>query len=263
VEIVERHTEVAGLELHWRQAGKAPILYLHGVPTSSFEWTPLLERAGGVAPDLPGFGRSAKPGSFDYSIPGYDALLEAFVEHVGLERFALVVHDWGALGLVLAQRLPERVERLLMFSTVPLLPGYRWHRVARGWRTPVVGELLMGFTRRFSLRRALPRALADHAWEHFDQGTQRAILRLYRAAPPEALERAGAQLGELRCPALILWPEDDPYIPARFGRGYADALGGEVELELVDGGHWSWHARPEQVDRAAAFLAAPPTAGTP
>ena len=53
---------------------------------------------------------------------------------------------------------------------------------------------------------------------HFDQGTQRAILRLYRSSPPERLAAAGAQLGELRMPALVLWGTRDPYIPARFGR---------------------------------------------
>ena len=52
------------------------------------------------------------------------------------------------MGLALAQRFPERIERLVVFTCVPLLPGYRWHRVARGWRTPLIGELLMGFTHR-------------------------------------------------------------------------------------------------------------------
>ena len=212
MEIAEEHAEVAGLEIHWLRAGDAPVLYLHGVPTGSFDWIPFLERIGGVAPDLPGFGRSAKPGDFDYSIAGYDRFLEAFTERVGLERFSLVVHDWGGAGLVFAQRFPERIEKLVLFTALPLLPGYRWHRVARGWRTPVIGELMMGFTTRRGLRRELPRELADRAWEHFDQGTQRAILRLYRSAPPELLERSGARLGELRAPALILWPEDDPYI---------------------------------------------------
>ena len=61
------------------------------------------------------------------------------------------MHDWGAVGLALAQRRPERIERLVMFTTVPFLPGYRWHRVARGWRTPLVGELMMGFTTRWAL----------------------------------------------------------------------------------------------------------------
>jgi pimeloyl-ACP methyl ester carboxylesterase len=256
VEIVERHTEVDGLEVHWRQAGDAPILYVHGVPTASWDWEPLLALAGGVAPDLPGFGSSAKPGDFDYSIPGYDRFLERFCDHAGLERLSLVVHDWGGAALAFAQRFPERIERLVLFSCVPLLPGYRWHRVARAWRTPVVGELTMGFTTRFGFRRSLPRAIADRAYDDFDQGTQRAVLRLYRSAQPEVLARAGERLGELRCPALILWPSDDPYIGPEFGSRYAEALGGEAELEMVEGGHWTWLGRPGLLERAAEFLRA-------
>ena len=156
---------MGGIETHWLQAGEAPILYLHGVPTASFDWLPLLERTGGVAPDLPGFGRSGKPADFDYSIRGYDRWLESFTAELGLERFSLVVHDWGGVGLALAQRFPERVQKLVMFSCVPLLPGHTWHRVARGWRTPLVGELLMGFSTRRAFRRSLPAAIADRAWD--------------------------------------------------------------------------------------------------
>jgi pimeloyl-ACP methyl ester carboxylesterase len=254
VEIAERRTLVAGLEVLLREAGHAPILYLHGVPTAGWDWEPFLARTGGVAPDLPGFGASAKPGDFDYSIPGYARFLEAFCADAGLERLSLVMHDWGVVGLVLAQRRPELVERIVLTGCVPFLPGYRWHRVARAWRTPVVGELTMGFTTRFGFRRSLPRQIADRAYDTFDQGTQRAILRLYRSAPPEVLAAHGERLGELRCPALVLWPERDPYIGAEFGRRYADALGGEVELEAIDAGHWPWLDRPEVVDRVAAFL---------
>jgi pimeloyl-ACP methyl ester carboxylesterase len=254
MEITEEHAEVAELEVHWRRAGDAPILYLHGVPTASFDWIPFLERLGGIAPDLPGFGRSAKPAEFDYSIAGYDRFLEAFVERRGIERLSLVMHDWGSVGLAFAQRFPERIERLVVFTTVPFLPGYRWHRTARGWRTPLLGELMMGFTTRRAFRRELPGELADRAWECFDQGTQRAILKLYRASPPEVLERAGARLGELRCPALVIWPTADPYIAAEFGQRTADALGGAPELELVDAGHWTWHERPEFVERVARFF---------
>jgi pimeloyl-ACP methyl ester carboxylesterase len=254
VEIAERTIQVAGLDVHVRQAGDAPILYLHGVPTHSYDWVPFLERVGGIAPDLPGFGRSAKPGDFDYSIAGYDAFLEGLTAELGLDRLTLVMHDWGGVGLAFAQRFPERIERIAMFPVVPFVPGYRWHRVARGWRTPMLGELLMGFTTRRGFRRELPRELADAAWETFDHGTQRAILRLYRASPPEVLARAGERLGDVTAPALILWAEDDPYLPAEFGRRTADALGGEVTLELVEGGHWTWQGRPELVARLGDFV---------
>ena len=105
----EHRAGVDGIDAFWRRAepdaGADPVLYLHGVPNSSDQWEPFLERTGGFAPDLPGFGRSGKPASFDYSIAGYDRWIEAYVDDVGLDRFSLVVHDWGTVGLATAQRL--------------------------------------------------------------------------------------------------------------------------------------------------------------
>jgi pimeloyl-ACP methyl ester carboxylesterase len=252
--VEELRTEVDGVEVNWRRAGDAPILYVHGSPTASWDWLPLLERTGGVAPDLPGFGSSAKPAEFDYSPAGYDRFLERFTETVGLERMSLVVHDWGGVGLLFAQRFPERIERLVALSTLPLAGGYRWHRVARAWRTPLVGELLMGFTFKRAWLRSLPEAIGERSWQDFDHGTQRAVLKLYRSADESLMPQWGARLGELRCPALVLWPTDDPYIGPEFGKPLADALGGETELVMTDGGHWSWHERPDVADRIVSFL---------
>jgi pimeloyl-ACP methyl ester carboxylesterase len=271
-DVLERTGEVAGLRTHWREAradGRPPILYVHGVPTAGWDWLPYLERIGGVAPDLPGFGESAKPPDFDYSIEGYADWLESFTEVVGFERFSLVVHDWGGLALAAAQRFPERIERLVLHTCVPLLPGYRWHWIARIWRTPVLGELFMATSSKWAFRQIsrqsnvtpgpLPDWFIDRFWPGFDRDTRRAILKLYRSAPPEALARAGMRLRELRCPALILWPTDDPYTSAEFGQRYADALGGEVRLEMIErAGHWMWLDRPDVIDKAAEFLHARP-----
>jgi pimeloyl-ACP methyl ester carboxylesterase len=220
---------------------------------------------GGIAPDLPGFGRSGKPAGFDYSIGGYERFLRELLEHLEVDRFSLVVHDWGGVGLALAQAAPDRLERLVIVNCVPLLPGYRWHRVARIWRTPLIGELSMGLTTRplFRLlsREArvapgpMPEAFVESAWRRFDHGTQRAILRLYRSAPPDVLEAAGDRLDAIASPALVLWGEQDPYVPAAFATAYADRLGGPVDLELLpDAGHWPWIDRPEAIDRVVRFL---------
>src|SRR5262249_31889874 len=152
-------------------------------------------------------------------------------DHVGVDRVRLVMHDWGAVGLLLAQRHPERIERLVLINAVPLLPGYRWHRVARLWRTPAVGEGAIGLTSRWAARRAaVPEAVIEESWPHFAQGTQRAILRLYRTSPEDALARAGLDLARVDCPALVAWGDVDPYIPPHFADAYAGALGGDTEV---------------------------------
>jgi len=264
VPAVTEHTATLGDQpVFWRAAAddpanppEVPVLYLHGVPTASDQWVRFLARTGGLAPDLPGFGCSGKRGDGDFTIEGYARFVDDFLALTNVDRVRLVVHDWGAVGLVWAQRNPERVERLAILDAVPLLPGYRWHRIARAWRTRAVGETLMGATTRFALRRTMPRALADTIWPYFDQGTQRAILRLYRTSSEERLAEAGAGLGRLTCPALVLWGDQDPYVPARFADAYAAALGGPTEVEhLPDAGHWSWYDRPDVVARVAEFIA--------
>jgi pimeloyl-ACP methyl ester carboxylesterase len=269
VAVNDNRAEVAGGEVFWREAparsGREPVRYVHGNPTNSDDWIEFLERTGGLAPDLPGFGRSGKPAHFDYSIEGYSQVLEAFLAQLGVERYSLVVHDWGAAALGLAQRAPERLVKLVIMNAVPLLPGYRWHRVARIWRTPVVGELSMGLSTRWELKQLLRRATAgpgpapdeliDRIWTHFDHGTQRAILKLLRSAPPSVLKRAGARLGDIRCPALVLWGEDDPYIDASFARRFADALGGDTRVEVLPGvSHWPWIDAPRTIGTVADFL---------
>jgi pimeloyl-ACP methyl ester carboxylesterase len=196
----------------------------------------------------------------------YDAFIERFLELAGVTRVSLVAHDWGAVGLVFAQRRPELIERLVLINAVTFLPGYRWHRTAKIWRTPLLGELAMGTTTRPVLRflsresnatpGPLPEQWLDSVLAHFDQGTQRAILRLYRSSPPEALRAAGANLARLSMPALVVWGLQDPYLPARFGRAYADALPNSQLIELPDAGHWPWLDRPEVIERVVSFLGA-------
>lgn len=266
MEVTEHTAEIAGMPAFWRTAGDdpVPVLYLHGVPTSSDDWLPFLAVHGGIAPDLPGFGRTGKPGHFDYSLAGYADWLESFLEHISVDRIRLVVHDWGAVGLAFAQRHPERVARLIVCNAVPLLPGYEWHRIARIWRTPVLGELAMGATTRWVLRQLsreanatpgpLPPETIDSIWAHFDQGTQRAILRLYRSAPPDVLRAAGEGLGALRCPSLIAWGVDDPYIAPDFADAYAARLPDAKIAHLPGAGHWPWLDRPGVIDDFGAFL---------
>jgi pimeloyl-ACP methyl ester carboxylesterase len=270
-EVLERSGEAGGVTIAWREAkadgaeAPPPILYLHGNPVGSWIWEPFLERIGGIAPDLPGFGRSAKPDRFDYSLLGYADSFERFADARGLQRFSLVVHDIGAItGLVFAQRVADRIDGLVVANHAPLLPGYRWHRFARIWRTPVLGELSMATTTGTFFKRSLPVSnvhglpddFLDRAWADIDRGTKRAILRLYRSMPEAVLVRHGGDLGRIRCPALVVWSTDDPYIGPEFGAAYAVALGGDVEVEVYDeAGHWLWLDRPEVIDKVAAFLA--------
>ena len=182
---------------------------------------------------------------------------------MGVERFSLVVHDWGVVGLATAQRLRERLDRLVVIAGVPLLPGYEWHRWARIWRTPFVGEMFMGLTTKWGFKQSPRRRthpgrcpeLIDGVWEHFDHGTQRAILKLYRSADPEVLEGAGREPGCIECPALVITPASDPYIGPSSARTTPRRWAMPSSATVERAGHWPWLDRPELIDDVASFLA--------
>jgi pimeloyl-ACP methyl ester carboxylesterase len=102
----------------------------------------------------------------------------------------------------------------------------------------------------------LPQTWIDSVLAHFDQGTQRAILRLYRSSPSDVLAVAGTQLSRLDMPSLVIWGSRDPYIPERFAREYAQILPNSELIELSDAGHWWWLDRPDAIERVTDFLTA-------
>jgi pimeloyl-ACP methyl ester carboxylesterase len=269
VAVEERTALVEGTRVFYRarEGGGVPTVFLHGNPTHSEDWMPFLDRMSGaaIAPDLPGWGRSDHPRHLDYTMEGLATHFERLLDALGIDEHNLVVHDWGALALIAAQRAPERVRRLVLINAVPLLPGYRWHWVARFlWRVPVIGELANLTTTRVSLRlvsrQASPRAgplpdeFLDMLWRGWSRGVHRPMLTLYRSADPDQLADAGRSLGGLRGESLVIWGGGDPYLPARFGRQYADRLPNGELVELPDAGHWPWLERPEVIDRVASFV---------
>ena len=165
-----------------------PVVYCHGNPSHGEDWVPFMERGGpSIAIDMPGWGRSDRPDpkSFDYSMYGLSAFLERALEELGVGRRKLVVHDWGCLALIGAQRRPDLVERLVAMNIVPLTSGFRWHWVAQVWRRRPFGEFVTATGTKRSMALAMrqargdwspmPDQFLDRTWRYWDKGTNRAI----------------------------------------------------------------------------------------
>ena len=271
---VSHHTDEidlggTGVPVSWRAAARegTPTLYVHGVPNSSLMWQPFLERTGGVALDLPGFGDSVKAATFPFSIAGYDGYIERFLDWLELDRVNLVMHDWGAAALAFAQRAPERVERIVLIDALPLFDGYDWHRARAdlahaGARragdglpdaAPAAPRAALR-QRQAATRARAARDLRDARLRHPARDPealpqrQAGHARRRRRAPRRA-RRAGAdRLGRAR-----------PLHPRRAPRSSTrTALGGECGGRdcSTDAGHWPWLDRPDAAStRVADFLA--------
>ena len=254
------------------------MVFVHGNPGSKHDWSDLAQGVSqfgrAVALDMPGFGEADKPPQFDYSVPGYAAHLEGAINQLGLRRVHLVLHDFGGpWGLAWAAGHPDQIRSLSLIN-IGVMSGYRWHYLARLWRTPLVGELFMATTTRAGFGmllkhgnpRGLPKPFVDRMFTHFDAGTRRAVLRLYRATSDlEGAARLFREaLGPLNLPVLVLWGARDPYVPVRFAEQQRVVFPRAEIVRFEDSGHWPFADNPAAV--AAALLpflrrqlAAPPS----
>jgi pimeloyl-ACP methyl ester carboxylesterase len=239
------------------QGSGTPTLFLHGNPDSADLWDQLIELLSPkfrcLAPDLPGFGRSPAPADFDCSLENMASFVDGLVQAIGItERLNLVVHDFGGpYGFAWAIRRHWKVKRIAAINTL-FFSDYRWHPWARIWRTPLLGEVSMALMNRWlftrALRRSSPRLPVDHIREVYARLTppmKRMILRLYRATDPENFTWWEDHLRSLtaRVPALVLWGDQDPYIPKRF----ADRFGARQVIHFPAYGHWLPAEAPAKV----------------
>jgi pimeloyl-ACP methyl ester carboxylesterase len=133
---------VDGLSIFYREAGPrdAPvILLLHGLPSSSRMFEPLLSRLGGgggfhlVAPDYPGFGHSDAPAAqeFAYTFDHIAAVMDHFTEALKLSKYTLYMQDYGGpVGFRMALAHPDRVEALIVQDAVAHNEG-----LGANWKT--------------------------------------------------------------------------------------------------------------------------------
>jgi pimeloyl-ACP methyl ester carboxylesterase/2-polyprenyl-6-methoxyphenol hydroxylase-like FAD-dependent oxidoreductase len=269
-----RELRVGELRTTLREAGPpdAPeaVVFLHGNPGSSADWEPLLAAAGrrwrAVAWDAPGFGHAACAAEFPQTVSAHAEFVGRALDALGIERVHLVAHDFGGpWGLAWATREPDRFASAVLLCT-GALPGYRWHALARLWRTPHAGELVMAAATRLGFRlllrrgnpRGLPRPFVDRMYDDFDRATRRAVLALYRSVPDVASdgERLAQALRPLDRPALVLWGRRDPYIPVTNAERQRAAFP-RAEIRVLErSGHWPFVDDPATVTAAlTGFLA--------
>lgn len=234
-----------------------PAVFVHGVPDTNRVWRSLIQRLRRddiVTLSLPGFGCEI-PMGFDCSKEAYcDWLLRELDNIDG--PIDVVAHDWGALLTLRVASIEPTLVRTWAAGGAPLDAEYEWHKAAKLWQTPEVGEQVMERVTPETLASGLaaagvPAADAAETARYVDATMKRSILALYRSAVHVGAEWEPG-LGRIKAPGLVLWGADDPYVAPTFGGRLASRTGARF-VSFAQCSHW-WQL--QRVEEVAAELEA-------
>jgi len=285
---VSYHTvEVQGLDIFYREAGPkdAPVLLLlHGFPSSSRMYEPLLESALStryhlIAPDYPGFGHSSwpDPKSFPYTFDHLASVMQDFAGALHLQRYTLFLQDYGGpVGMRLALAAPEKVAAIIIQNAVSHEEGLSplWEVRRAFWRDRAAHEaaLRKGFLSLEATRQRHvgvsphPERIDPDSWQdeyYFLNQPGQVDIQLdlffdyqHNVASYPAWQK---WLREHRPRLLVLWGRYDP----SFTVAGAEAYGRDVpraEIHVLDAGHFALDEQKDEIIRLTGdFLAALPS----
>ena len=256
--------DVDGIRVHYQEAGDrhAPaIILIHGFASSTLVWSNVflrLAEAGYrvIAPDMLGYGYSAKPRNGEYTIAGQAKLLTRLLDALGIPRAIFIGSSYGgAVAATCALDYPDRVEKLILVGAVNNNRP-REFMLMRFFGSPVLGDivspLLLGSRR--LLRRRMKRVYDRHAWVMDERrvdarhlplraaGTHRAIINTVRRWDAERISRDAHLITQ---PTLLLWGENDREIPLSDGERLHAEIPGSRLIVFLNCGHLPHEEYPE------------------
>jgi pimeloyl-ACP methyl ester carboxylesterase len=275
---ISYHTiDIEGLNIFYREAGPADapaVLLLHGFPSSSRMWEPLLplvaDKYHVIAPDYPGFGNSSapSPASFAYTFDNLARVVNELTTKLGITSYVLFMQDYGGpVGFRLALAHPERVRAIIVQNAVSHEQGLSplWEARRKYWADPSheLENLKANFT---SLEATRQRHIGSSPHpERYDpdlwndeyaflsrpgQADIQATLFLDYRTNVASYPLWQDWLRKARPPTLVVWGKYDPSFTVAGATAYGDDVPG-ADIHLLDAGHF---ALDEAVDEIAALV---------
>lgn len=250
----------APVKMHYLDEGQGPVVVmLHGNPTWSFYYRNLVNTltARGfrcVVPDHIGCGLSDKPQEYSYTLSQRIEDIEQLVQHLGIEKFSLVVHDWGgAIGCGVAGRNPDALEKLVILNTAAFRSLRIPFRIA-SIKVPLIGEAIIrglngfaGPAAAMSVCQPLPPAVkAGFLWPYRNWADRVAVWNFVKDIPLREKHRSYPTLAKVEDglqqlmdkPTLMVWGARDFCFNMHFYERWCEFFPKAKKMLKQDCGHY-------------------------
>ena len=263
--------KINSLEFDYRVTGEEnqeSVILLHGFPETSIMWTGLMEHLASigfhcVAPDMRGYSRGACPkGVKNYSMDKLSGDIVNIANALGIEKFHLIAHDWGAaVGWNVVYNIPDRIISWTALS----IPHSR--AFAKAFKTdPIqkkksryIGFFLLPYIPEMMIRRndfrtfrklwknSTPEEVDNYLSVFRNKACLTGALNYYRAN----LKRGNRKrIGDINTPTLFIWGNNDLAVGEVAAKGTRKYMKGDYSFQALEGGHWLIQTNYDQVQIA-------------
>ncbi|HEY0767471.1 MAG TPA: alpha/beta hydrolase [Steroidobacteraceae bacterium] len=269
--MIDQTYRFRGQSVRYGVRGAGPgLVFVHGTPFSSHVWhriAPQFQDSHTVyCFDLLGYGQSDKAENQDVSLGIQNQVLDELLAYWGLSRPDVIAHDFGGATALRTHLLNGRQYRsLTLIDPVALSPWgspfvehVRQHEAAFRGMPPYIHEAIVPAYIRGAVQRCLPESeLAPYVAPWLGAVGQAAFYRQIAQMDQKYTDEVAPLYARVRCPTLILWGEEDRWIPLERGRRLQEVIPGARFRAIRNAGHLVQEDAPEAIVAALReFLAA-------
>ncbi|MBD3257301.1 alpha/beta fold hydrolase [candidate division GN15 bacterium] len=232
------------------QGDGPPVVLVHGTPWSSFNWRHVVAALASSFSvyyyDLIGYGQSEKRDGQDVSLAVQNQVLAELLDHWGLDEPMIVGHDFGGTTVLRTHLIGKRsFERMVLVDPVAVAPWgsdffrhVNQHEAVFQDLPPYIHEAVVTAYVRGAMHQPMPPdTLAGIVAPWLGPEGQRGFYRQIAQADQRFTDEVEPKYGSIDCPVLIVWGEEDQWIPIDRGRKLHAAMAESRFVSIPDAGH--------------------------
>lgn len=259
------------VRMHYIDEGQGPVIVMvHGNPTWSYYYRNLIRLLSAnhrvIAVDHIGCGLSDKPQGYRYTLGQHIDNLDNLLGQLEITSFSLVVHDWGgAIGMGLATRYPERIQKIVVLNTAAFLSKRIPFRI-QICKWPVIGPFIVRAFNAFAwpatfmaVTKPLKKEVAAAYLAPYDSWRNRvAIAAFVRDIPLtddhvsypvlEQIDTSLSSIHDAGIPLLILWGGRDFCFDKVFYDEWCRRFPDAEKHYFTDGGHYILEDKIQEIE---------------